>query len=262
MLQCASFGSSTPDEAKDASTPDRDAAIVSPDGAALVDARPTTTSPCVGSSALVCDDFEREDVRGLWGRVEQDDGGLTLNATPDAGRALLFTGPPDIRSVGYLERFIDANPEKVTLSYRLRVDSLPATTNYERFVFLQQLYIGQMNGAHGRVFVTLNEIAGELRLQYGDRNPGSPIGYDFTEESIGDKFPLGKWETVSITIDANAKTVTATSSFSTGTLSLPLPPAAREHMVRGPLTARVGASHANPVPGGWRVEIDDYVLAP
>lgn len=262
MFQCAAFGSSAPDEARDASSPGSEAASPPPDGAPPVDARATTASPCVGSGALICDDFERDDLRGPWeSAVEQNDGGLVLRAVPDAGRSLLISGTPDIRSTAYLERFIDAKPDKVTLSYRLRVESLPPTIDGEHFVLLQELFIGPVDGRHGRVFVTLNEIAGLLRVEYGDRNTDAASGYDFIEQSIG-AFPLGQWVTVSITVDAIAQTVTATTSFSTGTSSVPLEAEMRSHMVRGPLTARVGATYANAVPEGWSIEVDDYVLAP
>lgn len=211
---------------------------------------------------LFCDDFQRSDVTGVWGKRMELAGGLLSIVTPtvaDPATALSVFGPASVISSAYLEKTLAASPAIFTVAYRIRADALPPTADGTRFMLLNEVELD--NGPPGqksRVFVTVNEIAGAVLLQYADWN-SQLVAYDYYERSMG-SLPLGQWQSVRITVDTGAKAVSGTASFLAGAVSVPIDARAKGRMSPAALTARVGATYSNAAPQEWRVVVDDYAL--
>ena len=169
------------------------------------------------------------------------------------------TTTTSISSTAYLEKALAASPSTFALSYRLRIDSLPPTTDSTRFALLNEILLdNDVSGQRSRVYVTLNEVAGSVRLQYGDWNAALP-GYEYYEISMG-TLPLTTWETITIRVDLAAKEIVGTGSFVGGEVRIPLDARAKGRMAPVPLIVRVGTTYANAAPVDWRIFVDDYVL--
>lgn len=166
--------------------------------------------------------------------------------------------PPGVRSIGYLQRTLAAlgTPARFTLRYSLRADVLQKATTAQEFATLAELVIPVGDGRPQRLFTTLNEVPGTLRMELALSPPsGAP---EFSEASLG-TFPLEVWNTVILHVDLASKTIQAKTSFGPS-VRMDLKPATQAAMTPGVITAFVGASYANPTTTGWTVSIDDYML--
>lgn len=207
----------------------------------------------LGGAYLFCDDFSRARLMGEWNNRSTSNATLSILPT----FSLAYDSAVNVTGTGYLEKTFTSTPTKIVQTYKVRVASLPPTNDGTRFTVLNELNIGPITTAN-RVFITLNEIAGTARIEYGDYNTGS-AQYDFYEASIA-PMPLGSFETFTITVNMNDKSVVATTSFTMNPIDVPLSQAAKDRLVPAAFRARCGPTYANASPQAWHIELDDYVL--
>lgn len=205
----------------------------------------------LGGAYLFCDDFSRDRLMGEWNNRTTSNATLSILPT----FSLAYDSAVNVTGTGYLEKSFTSTPTKIVQTYKVRVTSLPPTNDGTRFTALNELNIGSITSPN-RVFVTLNEIAGTARIEYGDYDTDH---YDFYEASIG-TMPLGSFETFTITVNLNDKTVSATTSFVGTPVNVPLADSAKTRLMPAAFRARCGPSYANAAPQAWHIELDDYVL--
>jgi hypothetical protein len=187
---CSPFSSTSEPEVADAGAATPDGAAPAADGGLLADGGPRPAVPCGGT---FCDDFERPagDVLGPWGRKEEVNGSLSVEALDGGGSALLISSDPQGASSPArvaLHRAVPKPDKKVSIRFRVMVASVgtwPSKATHQLFK------IDLEGGTARRLSVEL--VGGNVRLQ--ERVGNDPTA-TYPPGVVLGAFKVGQWHTV------------------------------------------------------------------